>query len=181
MANETLKVIVGSLNPVKIAAVKEALALYYPEPQIDCQGMHAPSLVAEQPMTSQETRDGAVNRLRYCQQQQDADFYAAIEGGVDLFEDGPATFAYAVIADRQQMSVGRGANMPLPVSVYQALAQGDELGPLMDKLFNTTNIKQKGGAIGLLTNGLATRQGNYAHALILALVTFAHRELFSNE
>ncbi|UPW19661.1 inosine/xanthosine triphosphatase [Agarivorans sp. TSD2052] len=179
MSNRSLKVVVGSRNPVKIRAVARALALYYPEQTIDCQGIDAPSLVPEQPMTSQQTRDGAVNRLRFCQQQQTADIYAAIEGGVDKFEDGPATFAYVAIANAQQVSVGRGANMPLPSSVYQALEQGEELGPLMDKLFNTHNIKQKGGAIGLLTNGLATREDNYVHALVLALVQFAHAELFS--
>ncbi|GDY24891.1 inosine/xanthosine triphosphatase [Agarivorans sp. Toyoura001] len=179
MSQRSLKVIVGSRNPVKVRAVAKALALYYPDAEIDCQGIDAPSLVPEQPMTTQQTRDGAVNRLRYCQQQQHADIYAAIEGGVDMFEDGPATFAFVAIANSQQTAVGRGANMPLPASVYQALEQGEELGPLMDKLFNTHNIKQKGGAIGLLTNGLATREDNYVHALTLALVKFAHADLFA--
>ncbi|WP_427976534.1 DUF84 family protein, partial [Agarivorans sp.] len=65
--------------------------------------------------------------------------------------------------------------------VFQALKQGAELGPLMDELFNTTNIKQKGGAIGLLTNGLASREDNYLHALILTLVKFAHTTMFEPE
>ncbi|GAB1621283.1 inosine/xanthosine triphosphatase [Agarivorans albus] len=179
MSEQSFKVVVGSRNPVKVRAVAKALAMYYPDAEIDCQGIDAPSKVPEQPITTQQTRDGAVNRLRYCQQHQTADFYAAIEGGVDMFEDGPATFAYVAIARGEHLSVGRGANMPLPPSVYQALEQGEELGPLMDKLFNTKNIKQKGGAIGLLTNGLATREDNYVHALILALVQFAHKELFA--
>ncbi|MEE1673911.1 inosine/xanthosine triphosphatase [Agarivorans aestuarii] len=178
MSEQSIKVVVGSRNPVKVRAVAKALAMYYPNAEINCQGIDAPSQVPEQPMTSQQTRDGAVNRLRYCQQQQTADFYAAIEGGVDMFEDGPATFAYVAIASGEKLSVGRGANMPLPPSVYQALVQGEELGPLMDKLFNTQNIKQKGGAIGLLTNGLATREDNYVHAMLLALVQFAHPSLF---
>ncbi|BEU04376.1 non-canonical purine NTP phosphatase [Agarivorans sp. OAG1] len=179
MSEQNFTVVVGSRNPVKVRAVAKALAMYYPDAEIDCQGIDAPSQVPEQPITTQQTRDGAVNRLRYCQQHQAADFYAAIEGGVDMFEDGPATFAYVAIARGEHLSVGRGANMPLPPSVYQALEQGEELGPLMDKLFNTKNIKQKGGAIGLLTNGLATREDNYVHALILALVQFAHKELFA--
>ncbi len=174
----SLKVIVGSRNPVKVRAVATALELYYPNAQIDCQGVDAPSQVPEQPINSQQTRDGAINRLRFCQQQHQADFYAAIEGGVDLFEDGPATFAYVAVANSQQLAVGRSANMPLPSSVFQALEQGEELGPLMDQLFNTTNIKQKGGAIGLLTNGLASREDNYVHALILTLVKFAHAPMF---
>lgn len=174
MSHQVITVIVGSKNPVKVNAIKSAFQTYYPDYDIQCSGMHAPSLVSEQPMTSQETRDGTVNRLRYCQTNESADFYAAIEGGVDLFEDGAATFAFVAIANDEQLCVGRGANLPLPMNIYNRLQAGDELGPLMDELFNTTNIKQKGGAIGLLTNGHATREANYTHAAILAMAPFAH-------
>jgi non-canonical (house-cleaning) NTP pyrophosphatase len=74
--------------------------------------------------------------------------------------------------------VFRSAILPLPKSVYRALEQGEELGTVMDQLFNTENIKQKGGAIGLLTNGRATRESNYTHALTLALAPFLHPELY---
>jgi len=179
MSPQVITVIVGSKNPVKVNAIKSAFQTYYPEHDIQCSGMHAPSLVSEQPMTSKETRDGAVNRLRYCQSNEQADFYAAIEGGVDLFEEGAATFAYIAIANAEQLSVGRGANLPLPMSIYERLKVGDELGPLMDELFNTVNIKQKGGAIGVLTNGHATREINYVHGAILAMAPFAHPTFYS--
>ncbi|MEH6710514.1 MAG: inosine/xanthosine triphosphatase [Paraglaciecola polaris] len=174
----SLNVIVGSKNPVKVNAARNAIAMLYPEHTIFCQGMHAPSGVAEQPMTSEETRIGAINRVEYCQKNAQADFYVAMEGGVDKFDYGPATFAYIVIANRERQSIGRGAIMPIPESVYQALAAGEELGPLMDKLFNTHNVKQKGGAIGLLTNGNATREGNYTHAMVLAMAPFLHPDLY---
>ena len=178
MFPQIITIVVGSKNPVKINAIKNAIAVYYPESEIHCNGVNAPSLVSEQPMTSQETRDGAINRLRYCQANESADFYAAIEGGVDLFEDGAATFAYIVIANNEKVSVGRGANLPLPNSVFNRLKTGEELGPLMDELFSTKNIKQKGGAIGLLTNGHATREGNYTHAAILAMAPFVHSDFY---
>tara|TARA_R110002153_G_scaffold145231_3_gene296510 strand:- start:229 stop:807 length:579 start_codon:yes stop_codon:yes gene_type:complete len=174
----SLYVVVGSKNPVKVNAAKNAIAMLYPERNVICQGMHAPSNVAEQPMTSEETRIGAINRVKFCQENAKADFYIAMEGGVDKFEYGPATFAYIVIANHERQSIGRGAIMPIPESVYQALADGQELGPLMDKLFNTQNIKQKGGAIGLLTNGNATREGNYTHAIVLAMAPFLHPDLY---
>jgi non-canonical (house-cleaning) NTP pyrophosphatase len=49
----------------------------------------------------------------------------------------------------------------------------------MDELFNTENIKQKGGAIGLLTNHLATRESSYTQALLLAMAPFNHPELYN--
>jgi inosine/xanthosine triphosphatase len=178
LKSEQLNVIVGSLNPVKVKAALGAISALFPEKEINCTGIHAPSQVADQPMNAAETRQGAINRTKYCQQQTQATFYVAMEGGVDLFEDGPATFAYIAIAGPGRLSVGRTAILPLPDKVYAALQQGQELGDVMDTLFNTENIKQRGGAIGLLTHGRATRESSYTQALTLAMAPFLHPELY---
>jgi inosine/xanthosine triphosphatase len=177
---QTISILVGSTNPVKINAAKAAIGQYFPEAMIQCSGMHAPSLVPEQPMTEAQTRLGAINRALYCQQQAQADFYVAIEGGVDNFEYGAATFAYLVILHQDKQAIGRSAQLPLPNSVYQALVAGEELGHVMDKLFNTHNIKQKGGAIGLLTQGLASREDNYTQALVLAMAPLINQDFFND-
>ncbi|MEW6981661.1 inosine/xanthosine triphosphatase [Colwelliaceae bacterium 6471] len=179
MEQNQISIVVGSKNPVKINAVKNSFVSYFPNSDISCRGEHAPSGVADQPMTTTETREGAINRVNYCQENFSADYYVAIEGGVDSFSYGPATFAYVVIANDKQESIGRSANLPLPVSVYNALKSGEELGDVMDKLFNTKNIKQQGGAMGLLTNHVATRESTYTQALILAFAPFIHSSLFS--
>lgn len=181
MKEHPIKVVVGSRNPVKINAVKAAMTRLFTESVIECIAVDAPSGVADQPMTATETRTGAINRVNYCQQHHQADFFAAMEGGVDNFEYGPATFAYVVIANNSRRSVGRSAILPLPPVVYQALVAGEELGLVMDRLFDTKNIKQKGGAIGLLTNGFATRESNYTQAIILAMTPFLHAELYDSE
>ena len=178
MTQSSMRIMVGSRNPVKINAVRNAFARVFDQCEIHCEGMHAPSLVDDQPMTDAETRLGAVNRVAYCREHSEADFYVAMEGGVDRFEDGAATYAYVVIANRERQSVGRSAQLPLPDSVFEALEAGEELGHVMDRLFNTENIKQKGGAIGLLTNGHESRESNYTQALILALAPFLHGERY---
>jgi inosine/xanthosine triphosphatase len=174
-----LKIVVGSQNPVKINAAKSAFSQVFSGDKIQCEAASAPSGVADQPMTSQATREGAISRVKYCQQHFDADFYLAIEGGVDYFDDGPATFAYIAIANKQTLSVGRSANLPLPKVIYQSLKNGDELGHVMDRLFKTDNVKQKQGAIGLLTNGQATRESIYTQAVILAIAPFLHTDLYN--
>ncbi|MFQ3235647.1 MAG: inosine/xanthosine triphosphatase [Paraglaciecola sp.] len=179
MNKHIIRVIVGSQNPVKVNAARASLAALYPQAQIDCLGIAAPSGVADQPMSAQETRIGALNRVTYCQQHRDADFYVAMEGGVDNFEYGPATFAYVVIASGEKQSVSRGAMMPIPPQVYRALKEGKELGDVMDTLFDTHNVKQRGGAIGLLTKGNASREGNYSHAITLAMAPFLYPELYA--
>ncbi|MDF2178382.1 inosine/xanthosine triphosphatase [Aliiglaciecola sp. CAU 1673] len=178
MHADPLRVIVGSNNPVKIGAVATAFRTLFPDHQVECAGMHAPSGVAAQPMNEEETRLGARNRVHYCARQETADFYVALEGGVDRFDEGPATFAYAVISDGNRETIGRSASLPLPDIAYQALLAGEELGDVMDRLFGTHNIKQKGGAIGLLTNGHATRESIYAQTMLLAMAPFLHPTLY---
>jgi non-canonical (house-cleaning) NTP pyrophosphatase len=76
------------------------------------------------------------------------------------------------------MFIGRSCNLPLPSVIYQAITNGEELGHIMDRLFSTDNVKQKQGAIGLLTNNLATRESVYHQAIILAMAPFIHSDLY---
>ncbi|MCL1078859.1 non-canonical purine NTP phosphatase [Parashewanella spongiae] len=178
MSLNSIKVIVGSLNPVKVNATKAVFEAYFPNVLINTQGVDAPSNVADQPMTAQETRQGALNRVSHCQALYQADYFVAIEGGLDVTQDGPVTFAYIVICHQKQQIVTKSACLPLPNIVHRQLVAGQELGHVMDELFNTENIKQKGGAIGLLTNQLANRETNYIQAITLAMAPITHRALY---
>lgn len=173
-----IKLIVGSKNPVKIAAVHQAFAKVFHQHIISSEGVSCDSGVAEQPMTWRETRQGAINRVEQLKAQHQADYCVAIEGGVDHFEDGPATFAFVVISCGDRQSVGRSAQLPLPFSVYQALVDGEELGTVMDQLFDMENAKQKQGAIGLLTANQESRTSAYVQATTLALAPFINPQLY---
>ena len=175
---KSIRLIVGSTNPVKVSAAQSTLQRAFPEAEIIAQGIDAPSGVADQPMSEAETLLGAQNRVAFCQQAEQADFYVAFEGGVDEFSHGVATFAYVVVATSTQRSVGRTADLPLPRQFYRSLQAGKELGDVLDTHFKTTNIKQKGGAIGLLTNNLESRESTYQQAMMLALAPILHGSLF---
>ncbi|RUO40090.1 non-canonical purine NTP phosphatase [Aliidiomarina taiwanensis] len=179
MGDGELKVVVGSRNPVKVAAAQAAFTASFPTRKVLVEGVAAPSGVADQPMSEEETLLGARNRVAYCQAQHAADFYVGFEGGVQDFRFGPSTFAFLVISDGQTEHVGRSCNLPLPPLFYQQLESGKELGDVLDAHFNTQNVKQKGGAIGLLTKGLESRQSTYIQALTLALSPFRHPALYT--
>lgn len=174
---------VGSKNPVKLGAAMKAFTAAFPTHAIHCEQLSAPSGVPDQPMSESDTRLGAQNRAIYCahqDKQQAFDFHVAMEGGVEHFPEGPATFAYVAIRDSSgKMSTGRSANLPLPATIYQRLEAGEELAHVMDDVFNEHNIRQKGGAIGVFTNHLETRESVYMQALVLALAPFLHHELFA--
>ncbi len=165
---------VASTNPAKINAVRDAFTVAFPQQSSQVIGVKTESGVAAQPMTSAETLRGADNRLRNLQQQQQADFYVAIEAGLD---DG-MTFAWIRICDGKQEGRARSASLQLPPLAVQRLNQGEELGDVMDDLFGTQNIKQAGGAIGLLTQHKLSRSSVYQQALILALIPFLSPDWF---
>ena len=183
---KTLRLCVGSTNPVKVNAAKQAFLTVFPDRQINCVAMKAESGVSEQPMTEAETRLGAQNRARYCAEhfnshtgesalKDKVDYFVAMEGGVDFQEEGAVSFSYVAILNPQgELLTGRSANLPLPTSMFKRLQNNEELGPVIDDVFNTSNIKQKGGAIGVLTNNAATRESVYTQALILALAPALH-------
>lgn len=178
-SRSVLKVIVGSRNPVKIGAVRNALTALFPDHVLTCEGMHAPSGVADQPMTAAETRQGAIQRMQYCQRHgSEADFYIALESGIEMGEDGPGSVGYVAIAGGDRVSVGRSAWLPVPPIAYKALLEGEELGDVMDRLFGTVNVKQQGGAIALLTGGHATREGTYTQAILLAMAPLLNPDLY---
>lgn len=176
---QRIQVIVGSRNPVKVQAAAVTFQRAFPNCEIDVHSIDAPSGVRDQPMDAAETLTGARNRVHFAKQQlPEADFYVAFEGGVDTFSYGVATFAYVVVADANRTQVGRTADLPLPAQFYQALQTGEELGDVLDRHFRTTNVKQRGGAIGLLTDDHESRESTYQQALMLALAPFLHSALF---
>ncbi|KDN26924.1 inositol monophosphatase [Vibrio fortis] len=168
-------VIIASLNPAKINAVKSAFEAAFPQQEFDFKGVSVASGVADQPMSNAETYQGAVNRV--CNATQaipDSDFYVGLEAGIE----GNVTFAWMVIESNGQRGESRSASLMLPPQVIEKLAHANELGDVMDEVFGTDNIKQKGGAIGLLTHNQLTRSSVYHQALILALIPFVNPEHF---
>lgn len=165
------KVVVASLNPAKISAVESAFVVAFPNQKFEFVGINVPSEVNDQPMSDKETHQGALNRVRNAKQvEKDAEFYVGLEAGI---ENG-VTFAWMVIESFTQRGESRSASLMLPPIVLDKLNSQNELGDVMDEVFHTDNIKQKGGAIGLLTQHQLSRSSVYHQALILALIPFTN-------
>lgn len=172
----TLKIVVTSFNPVKIEAVRQAFLSQFPSTATQIVPVQVESGVADQPMSDDETRRGARNRVAAARwKMPEADFWVGLEGGLDYFDGDLMAFAWmAVAGPGGRVSETRSATLPLPPRVQALIAQGMELGEANDHVFATLNSKQAGGAYGLLTNGLMTRESVYTQTLILALIPFVH-------
>ena len=164
---------VASANPAKIKAVASAFAEIFPAETLDVRGIAVPSGVADQPMTSDETLLGAMNRVAALADTA-ADYRVAIEAGLD----GDFTFAWMVIEHQGKIGQARSASLMLPPAALSQLQKGKELGDVMDAMFNQDNVKQKGGAIALLTLNKLSRSSVYHQALILAMIPFLNKNLF---
>lgn len=171
----TQKVVIASLNPAKINAVQSAFQSAFPELSFEFKGVNVPSGVADQPMSNEETHTGALNRVKNAKVKAiDGDFYVGLEAGIE----GNVTFAWMVIESETHRGESRSASLMLPPEVLVQLEHANELGDVMDNVFGTENIKQKGGAISLLTQNQLTRSSVYHQALILALIPFTNTEHF---
>ena len=57
-----MKILIGTHNRAKTKAVQTISSIYYPEANYE--NKEVPSLVSDQPMSQEETRQGAINRAK---------------------------------------------------------------------------------------------------------------------
>ena len=166
-----MKIAIGSMNPAKIAAVRQVVAQVWPESQLlPCA---APSGVSDMPMSDAECIAGARNRAEAARQQTAADLGIGIEGGVQMEPSGLMLTAWAVIVDgKGQEGLGSAGRLLLPGFIAAQIRQGRELGLIMDELLEEINVKHKDGAVGAFTNGLVNRRDALAMAVAYALAPF---------
>ena len=171
-----MKIVVTSHNPVKIAAVRQAFLKQFPMLEMELLPVQVDSGVSDQPMSDQETLQGAQNRVANARSSRpDADYWVGLEGGLDLFDGRLMAFAWMVVSNQHgRSSETRSVTLPLPPGVQTLVCGGLELGEANDRVFSTVNSKQGGGAYGLLSNGLMTRESIYTQTLVLALIPFVH-------
>ncbi|EPR66112.1 inosine/xanthosine triphosphatase [Cyclobacterium qasimii] len=170
-------VIVGSKNPVKIKSTENAFSTLFDESFI-VQGLNVDSEVSPQPKGDVETYTGAYNRAFASKNAfPEADFWVGIEGGVDNVGEQMVSFAWMVVLNNET-TIGKAktATFFLPEALNKMVSEGMELGEADDKLFNRTNSKESGGAVGILTNGVISRSDYYQQALSLALIPFLQKE-----
>ena len=165
-----MKVIVGSTNPVKIAAAQEVLDRVYGPGQCEVEGCSVESGVATQPWGDEETLRGALNRAEAALGIDGAEMGVGLEGGLVEIAARVFTCAWCAVARADGITgIAGGANLLLPPFAADAVCGGAELGPTMDALTGLQDTKQHQGAIGILTQGYLDRQSAYQHVLVLAL------------
>ena len=123
------------------------------------------------------TRNGARTRaIRAFEALPDADFWVGLEGGIEVMDEQLMAFAWMTVKGKAgDISEARSTTLPLPPAIKEFIESGMELGEANDKVFSTVNSKHRGGAFGLLTDGLHTRESIYTQTLVMALIPFVNQ------
>lgn len=177
-----LRIIVGSKNPVKVGCTREAFTQAFGKVGV-VEGVDALSNIPAQPRSEEETLLGAKNRASHAKNLvPEADYWVGIEGGVDEDTQGMYAFAWIYVVHRSgKCSQSKTGTFYLPPKVVTLIREGMELGHADDLVFQAQNSKQKGGSVGLLTQGIITREAYYQQAMVLALIPFLNESLYPFE
>jgi len=173
------KVAVASKNPVKLNAAKEAFGLLFPETQFSFETMPAPSGVPDQPMGDEQTYQGALNRVTHLSTHADADYWVAIEGGIQERGGELEVVAWVIVKSKEgKTGKGRSTTFSLPPAIAKLIREGKELGHACDIVFNESKSGYKQGTVGILTGNVIDRTRYYVDPVVMALIPFKNPHLY---
>lgn len=173
-----MRVAVGSKNKVKIEAVRLAFEALWPEKKWQVEGTDVSSGVSDQPMSDEESIQGAYNRARKALKALKADYGVGLEGGLQKTGGHWLDCGWIVAVDKKgNEGIGSTVKMVVPDKMMELIHDGEELGIACDIIFDMKDVKQGVGHFGLMTKNQITRTSGYKDGVIAALSYFIHPDL----
>jgi len=168
-----MKIHVGSKNKAKLAAVEEILDEYEFLKGSSVTGIEVSSGVADQPMSIEETFQGAVNRAKAAHE--GADLGIGLEAGlfkVSVAETGHVKYDVCAIYDGEHVYLGSSSGYEVPKEILDLVNQGFTQQEAAFKSGHTIDPKlgSAGGTVSVLTKERVTRKDLIKQALRLALI-----------
>ncbi|MFX1284878.1 MAG: DUF84 family protein [Promethearchaeota archaeon] len=178
-----VRVLIASLNPVKIQATHEAFSSFFDNLDISNIGIiSTENHLKSQPLGEEETYEASRWRVKFAQKNNsEFDYYVGIEGGVVLTpQNQPRIVVYSSIGNHNIIETIRGCEIPLPRKWYTRLTDSPqlELGDLVTEISGISNIKQKEGAVGFLTQNIVKRFDILKQSVMIALIPFLNPTFF---
>ena len=172
-------VVVASKNPVKVGAARDAFHAMFPNEEFDIRGRSIDSDVSDQPMSDDETYQGAVERVERAKEQHpEADFWIGMESGITEVNGGMEVFGWTVVRTTDQAGQSRTVSLTIPPRMAELIRGGMDMASADDEVFNREDSGRGTGTMGLLTGEVLGRQHMFLHATICALVPFRNPDLF---
>ncbi|HEY8108947.1 MAG TPA: inosine/xanthosine triphosphatase [Patescibacteria group bacterium] len=174
------KIVVGSTNPVKVDATRQAFEAVWPKERFTVEGVKVDSGVSDQPMSFEETIRGAKNRARAAMLLKQTDFAVGLEAGADKMPAGWFETGWCAVLDADgTFGVGSSPVIAMGGPVMDRILEGKELGDVIDDMTARSGVKHQEGFFGIMTNGAVTRTDAFRIGIIFALARFAQPEFFA--
>jgi inosine/xanthosine triphosphatase len=171
---------VGSTNKAKISAVCEVIAdSSFKEAKI--LAVKTESSVSNQPLTLEETLQGAKNRARNAFIPSST-YSIGIESGL-MKVDTYMNISVCAIFDGERFYVGFSSSFEVPpILVERILNAGLDLSQacLETGVSSNVNIGSTEGLIGILTNGKIDRKAYSKECITMAMVQLEHSHLYKH-
>jgi len=171
-------IVLGSTNPVKLEATKQAFGAYYDH--FEVKPLSLPSGVNPFPTTDEETLQGAINRAEEAHSAlPEADYSVGIESGYMKILDWWIVRTYATVIHNDTIGVGVSAGYEAPPAAIKMIKPDDDSSRLaIDEYFGKKEILKKEGVVGVLTNNRLDRTICSRNALICALTRFVNPSFY---
>ncbi len=190
-----MKIAIGSTREPKVEAVKEAWQVFAakilsdPEEKSSFYSYDLSNGSPHMPLSVSDLMEGARGRaenlaLQLKREKAEANFYVGLEGGFHVIDSqGPRRQAFleswAYVSDGYMGFYGHGGGLYVPSSISDpVIDRGIELGIVMDRLTQQTEVGNKQGTWGVLTQDILTRKHSFVIALIAAFAPFYHPEAY---
>jgi len=176
--HDTMRIAVGSTNPVKIEGVQNVFRQVFQSQSLEVFGVEVESGVPEQPIGAY-TSEGAINRANRALDT--SDFGVGIEAGL-IEQPGLDELLHvqscAIVDQMGRLTLGHGPGFLLPPEILEAIRNDQTVGQAMGKLTGNFQIGSEGGAIEYLSNNLLTRTALTEQAVLMALIPRIREELY---
>ena len=171
-----IKVTIGSTNPTKLEAVKQAFRIIWPDQKFEFETFNGVSGVNEQPLHEEESITGARNRARQVIIETDTDFAVGIEGGMYKVDDKWFVSDWAIVLDQTgKEGIGGTPRYHVPDHIRTHITSDHDLSAVLEDKLGAINIGKLDGYAGMMTGNHITRTTSNRDAVIIALAPFVRR------
>ena len=172
---------IGSRNPAKVKGVVSSFSrMRRFFPSVSFAEVDVTGAVRAQPMTLEETRQGAIERARLALRGREADFGVGVEAGLFACGDDHLDLQIAVIMDGGgRSSTGSSCGFMLPRrTVERMVEEHAELDRFAHELTGQARIREEHGVVYHLTGRTVSRVQMTEQCVTMALIPWVNRKLY---
>ena len=180
-----VRVAVGSTNPAKRKGASLAFSRVFGS--VDLRGVDTTSLVRSQPLTLQETVEGAEERATFALETARPDFGVGVEAGLfglgSAWPDHYLNVQVAAVVDKTgRLSFGCSSGFPIPKKFVDTIrARGEELDRYTHELAGVKKVREEHGIVYHLSGKQLSRVEMTEQCVSMALIPWLNRRAYGLE